>query len=215
MKYFLTGTDTGVGKTYTAALIAQAWAHVSKSAAYIKPMQTGADSDAVFIKKFINKPITVKTLYKFRHACSPHLAIRKAKSKKKFTTTDFKMQCKKEIKKYDNVLLEGAGGVFVPIYQNYRMIDLIKDLELPVILVARASLGTLNHTLLSYEALAGRGIRIKLLVINIINKNEKKYIIKDNIDTLHSLTNLPVFVLPHTMDLKKRRKTATEIIHYL
>ena len=76
--------------------------------------------------------------------------------------------------KYDNLIIEGAGGLFVPLTEDYLVIDYIKDNEYPVVLVTTPKLGSINHTLLSIEALASRGIELRMLVYNLDLSTSKK-----------------------------------------
>jgi dethiobiotin synthetase len=99
------------------------------------------------------------------------------------------------------VLVEGAGGVIVPIQDNYCMIDLIKDLELPVILVGRAGLGTINHTVLSAMALQSANIPVKAIILNALH-HEDETIERDNVEVIERLTGVPVLgIVPPLQDV--------------
>lgn len=155
---FVTGTDTGVGKTVASAILLAHASQSSLAARYYKPIQTGIleDDDAKTIVNLLNSNETDAHFgLSFKRPLSPHLAARYEGST--IDDTDLLLTTKKCCIKDFNVI-EGAGGLLVPINSRYLMIDFIKDLEVPCVLVARSTLGTINHTLLSIEALRAREI---------------------------------------------------------
>jgi dethiobiotin synthetase len=137
MRVFITGTDTGVGKTTVARYLCNLW-----KADYFKPIQTGLekDSDQMPEQTFIHPEA-----YHFKAPLSPHAAAEKEGK-------EIDLQ-KIQIPQSDRLIVEGAGGVLVPLNKTHLMIDLIKHLGLPVIIVSRNQLGTINHTLLTLQAL--------------------------------------------------------------
>jgi dethiobiotin synthase len=146
-RFFITGTDTGVGKTIASALLC-----ASLDAMYWKPIQTGTvegtDSDTVKKLSGIKHERVLPEGYRFAPPVSPHLAARLAG--KKIRLAQIRIP---EIARRGNLIVEGAGGVLVPINGAQFMTSLMKRLKLPVLLVARTALGTINHTLLSLAAL--------------------------------------------------------------
>jgi dethiobiotin synthase len=142
---FITGTDTGVGKTLLSAVLvaASGWK-------YWKPIQTGAsegtDRDAVARWAGISKQDTCQECYIFDPPVSPHLA-----AKQQGTTIDLDLI--RRPKSDGQLVIEGAGGVFVPINENSFMLDLIRHLAAPAVVAARTALGTINHTLLTVFAI--------------------------------------------------------------
>ncbi|MCE2563870.1 dethiobiotin synthase [Komagataeibacter sp. FNDCF1] len=159
---FVTGTDTDVGKTVASAALVHAW-----KAAYWKPLQSGTDdapSDSTGVRGLTGLDAT--RLYppaaSFGASLSPEDAARHA-----HTRID---PAAITLPPHDGtrgpLVVEGAGGVFVPIAENYLMIDLMARLALPVVLVARSTLGTINHTLLSLAALRARGLRVAGVILN-------------------------------------------------
>jgi dethiobiotin synthetase len=146
-RFFITGTDTGVGKTVASALLCAAL-----GAIYWKPIQTGTregtDSNAVIRLARIPRNRVLPEAYRFAPPVSPHLAARRAG-----VHIDLRRIRLPRIEKRESLVVEGAGGVLVPIDDSHRMVDLMKQLRLPVLLVSRTSLGTINHTLLSLAAL--------------------------------------------------------------
>ena len=154
MKIFMTGTDTHVGKTLISS-----WITLHTGFSYFKPIQTGLkeESDSCEVRKLSHAKIYPE-IYAYQEPLSPHLAAR--------MENDIIDIDKIILPQDDNLVIEGAGGVLVPINDTYLMIDLIKKLEAPVILVARTTLGTINHTLLSLEALRSRNIPVLGVIMN-------------------------------------------------
>jgi dethiobiotin synthetase len=161
-RFFITGTDTGVGKTMVSALLCAAL-----DATYWKPIQTGTregtDRNTVMQLAQIPRTQTIPETYRFAPPVSPHLAARRAGVR-----IDLRKICMPPIAARENLIAEGAGGVLVPINDRQRMTDLMRHLRLPVLLVARTSLGTINHTLLSLAAL--RVARLKVAGVILVGK---------------------------------------------
>lgn len=156
LKVFVTGTDTGIGKTLISAMLAKVW-----GAHYWKPIQAGTDpsTDSITVADWIGKEKVLPERYVLEAPRSPNQAAEREKLNIKLS--DF------ELPRVDTALVvEGAGGLLVPINDQVMIIDLIKHLGIPAILVARSGLGTLNHTLLSIEALRAREIPILGVVLN-------------------------------------------------
>ena len=170
MKIFITGTDTNVGKT-----VVSSWLSYHYNFHYWKPIQSGDEngvSDTDFVKKVLNEKdgqIEIfNPKYSFREPLSPHLA-----AKMNQVSIDFS-RIKTSIPNKKKLLIEGAGGIFVPLNDKFMMIDLIEILETPVIIVARSSLGTINHTILTLEALRERDIKILGVILNGEKNSENK-----------------------------------------
>jgi len=154
MKIFITGTDTDVGKT-----IVSSWLCLHSGYAYFKPIQTGATlgRDSYRVKQLTDTHV-YKEAFLFKAPLSPHLAA---------SMESKQMDINKiQLPKVDHLIIEGAGGVLVPINENMLMVDLIKQFAIPVILVARSTLGTINHTLLTLEALRARNIPVLGIILN-------------------------------------------------
>jgi dethiobiotin synthase len=158
-RYFITGTDTGVGKTVLSALLCAAL-----EAAYWKPIQTGTevDSDSATVRALAALPPEriFAEAYKFAPPVSPHLAARQAGAR--IDLAKIKLPIGAE---HPPLIVEGAGGVFVPVNENELMVDLMRKLGLPVLLAARSSLGTINHTTLSLAALRNAGVEVAGVVM--------------------------------------------------
>ena len=157
MKIFITGISTDVGKTIASAIITEAL-----EADYWKPIQAGDlnDSDSHFIKSNVKsqKSKIFPNAYQFNTPASPHLA-----AELDGITIDLKNII--EPKTDNHLVIEGAGGVFVPLNETDFVIDLIQP-DYKVIVVSRHYLGSINHTLLTIEALKNRGIHIVGIIFN-------------------------------------------------
>lgn len=192
--FFVTGTDTGVGKTVVAAALLAALRSRGIRAAPMKPVQTGArlcrgelqSPDLEFCLRVngVRPDCGLKRRmapHLFREACSPHLAARRAS--RAISVSGIKKAFQALHGPFDAVVVEGAGGLFVPLSRQSCMVDLIQALGLPVVLVARPGLGTLNHTLLSLEALRRRGLGVFAVVLNPCSE-KPNFIEADNMQTL-------------------------------
>jgi dethiobiotin synthetase len=186
MKFFVTGTDTNVGKTIVSAILCN-----SLKASYFKPIQSGVlegiDSDT--IKKFTSSRI-IPEVYKLTKPLSPHLAAR-------HDNIDIDIH-KIQLPQEDNLIVEGAGGLMVPLNNDFFMIDLIKKLNIPVILVARTALGTINHTLMSIQMLKNYDIKIHGIILN----GKKMVDIKESIE-FYSGVNV-IYELDYTQEISKK-----------
>ena len=176
-QFILCGTDTDIGKTLISSFFVR-----GLSAFYWKPIQSGigieTDSEAVYRLSKINKKKILKEAYIFNEPVSPHWAAeidQKIIKRESLTLPEVN----------GSLIVETAGGLMVPLTRDFLQIDQIKNWDLPVILVCRSSLGTLNHTLLSIEALKKRKIKILALIIN-----GKKHL--DNPKTLSEFSGLPI-----------------------
>jgi dethiobiotin synthase len=159
-RLFITGTDTGIGKTVVSALLCAAL-----DAYYWKPIQTGTreESDTRTVARIAERPRAklLPEIYRFAPPVSPHLAAQKAGVKihiEKITLP--------EIGAKENLIVEGAGGALVPINDTQLTTDLMRHLALPVLLVTRTTLGTINHTLLSLAALRSARLKIRGVVMS-------------------------------------------------
>ena len=155
--FFVTGTDTDVGKTLVSA-----WLLIHLDASYWKPVQAGTEptTDSATVQRLAEVPVgrILPEAYLLPESMAPHEAARRAG-----VTLDM---AKLTLPPCDAlVVVEGAGGLMVPITDDAYMIDLADELDLPIVLVARSTLGTINHTLLSLEAIRRRGLPLAGVVI--------------------------------------------------
>jgi len=194
--FFITGTDTDVGKTIVTGALLRSLLDAGHNAAAVKPIQTGCtetanglQADDVTIYGRLAAPHFPEgypdlCCRKFIPACSPHLAARMAGEE---LNLDELLHDISDIgKDYDPILVEGAGGVHVPLGNGHSILDLMKRLAFPVIIVADNKLGMVNHTLLTIEAVRNQGLEIAGLIINNTTPASKAdaFIRKDNIDTV-------------------------------
>jgi dethiobiotin synthetase len=155
---FVTGIGTGVGKTIVSAILVE-----KLQADYWKPIQSGdlEQSDTIMVKSLVSNPVSRfhPEAYQLTQPYSPH---------KSAALDGIEIDPDKIIlPETDNqLIIEGAGGLMVPLNNDFLMIDLIKKLDAEVVLVSRNYLGSINHTLLSLEALYSRGITLKAIVFN-------------------------------------------------
>jgi dethiobiotin synthetase len=157
--FFITGTDTNVGKT-----IVSAWLMRSLGAAYWKPIQSGVipctDTDTVRSLTGLDESYFIPERFCLTQPLSPHAAA--AIDGVQLNLSDFQLPMTTK----PHLIVEGAGGLCVPINEQDLMIDLIQSLKLPVCLVARPSLGTINHTLLSLQQLRQAKIPILGVILS-------------------------------------------------
>ncbi len=169
-RIFIAGTSTGVGKTVVSAILADAL-----HADYWKPVQCGnlENTDTHIVQSLVSNHVSnfYPESYLLRTASSPHYA---AQLENVEITPDRLHVPSSEIR----LLIEGAGGLMVPLSRDYLVIDLIKYLEASVILVSKNYLGSINHTLLSIEALKQRGIDVLGVVFNGKNYFDNEEIIQ-------------------------------------
>lgn len=189
---FVSGIDTNIGKTYATAYMMNILIKQGKKVISQKMIQTGCVERSEDIDKHCEllhtpllygemKDLTAPIIMSY--PASPHLSakidsVKIDLDKIKYSTTKLL-----NVYSYDHVLLEGAGGLMVPITKDYLTIDYIKDMDYPVCLVTSGRLGSINHTLLSIEAILNRGIILHSLVYNnypnvdaIIETDTKEYL---------------------------------------
>ena len=171
---FITGTDTGVGKTYVAAGISAALRSRGIDVGVMKPAETGCrvragklvPSDALNLIKAAESrdALSLVNPYRFRNPLAPLTAAEfegKKISEDKILSAYYTLS-----RRHEFMIVEGAGGIMVPLSEKYLYLDLAAALGLPVLIVARPGLGTINHTLLTIAVLQERGITVSGIVIN-------------------------------------------------
>ncbi len=183
-RIIICGTDTDVGKTIVSSFFVQ-----GLKAIYWKPIQSGTEegTDTETVRKLLNLEPNryISEKYKFKASVSPHWAAEKE--------SDFIEPNNLEIPDIDKlIIIETAGGLMVPLNRNWLQIDQLKVWGAPIILVARTGLGTLNHTLLSLEALKSRDLNILGLVLNGHPHDDNPKTLEQFGDT-KILASLPIF----------------------
>ncbi len=197
---FITGTDTAVGKTHvTAALLAELRRR-GVSAGAFKPIACGPGGrhDAEIYAAIMNheQPLDVINPVYLRHPLAPSVAAKIERQRidlRKILRTYRQLAAN-----YSVVLVEGAGGLLVPIRENYFVADLAKALKLPLVIVARLGLGTINHSLLTVRQANASGLKIAGLVLNDMAGVRHGLAEKTNIRILPKLCKVPLLaVVPH------------------
>lgn len=200
---FVTGTDTGVGKTVVAATLLSIFRKAGIDAAPMKPVQTGCrrekDGWCVPDLEFCldcagldpaEEEEEWMAPYCFEPACSPHLAAEQAEVT--ISLDHIEESFKSLRRKHDLVVVEGAGGVLVPVARDKTMLDVMVRLNLPVVLVSRLQLGTINHSLLSIRELMRAGLRIVGVVTNDVAPTAWGDIEEDNCETIERLGRVTI-----------------------
>jgi len=157
--FFITGTDTGVGKTLVSAILAKKY-----NAHYYKPIQCGlnrsGDKDSDTVLNIFKDVSVIKETYFFKHPLSPNIA-----AKKENVNIEISQFLKVDKIDYP-IVIEGAGGLQVPINEKILMSDLINHFNLPTILVSRTQLGTINHTLMSIDIIKKQKINLAGIIFS-------------------------------------------------
>jgi len=177
----IAGTGTDVGKTVFSSLVMARYGR-ELSLKYLKPIQTGVDSDTATVTQVsgLDESFFLREIYQFKLAASPHYA---AESEGKVINfSEFASALKKFSD--DRVLIELAGGLMVPINRYQTNLNLIRALEYPVVLIASTALGTINHTLLSLAALG------KCAGVFFVGPNNDLFV--DNAHTIHEMTGVKI-----------------------
>lgn len=192
MNIFITGTDTDVGKT-----IISSWICNKTGATYWKPIQTGDDSDSDIISKFAPKSKIIPNLYKLKAPLSPYDSS---------NLENTKIDINQFLNVFpDKTLIEGAGGILVPICINFQMIDLAKAMNSKVVIVAKSQLGFLNHIFLTVDALRRKNIDI---IGIILNGQVKDFLIK----TIEDFTKIKVLkILPYSDSISHLITNETDV----
>lgn len=200
-QYFITGIGTGIGKTITSAIITE-----KLKADYWKPIQSGdlAQSDSMTIESLISNNQTVihRETYRLTQPLSPHLSA-------KIDGIEIELNNFQLPKTNHNLIVEGAGGLMVPLNGKELILDLIKHLNIEVILISQHYLGSINHTLLTINTLNQHNIVIKGIIFNgeenfesqcyILNYTGVKHL--GNIPTLKNIDKLNVIEAGKGIDL--------------
>jgi dethiobiotin synthetase len=193
-KFFISGIGTDVGKTVVSTILTTAL-----EADYWKPIQSG-DLDCTDTMKVQTLVTTANPkhrgffhseIYQLNFPLSPHISAEK--SNISIDTTKFQPP-----KTNNHLIIEGAGGLLVPITRKFLVADLIKQLETPVIIVSRHYLGSINHTLMTIESLQHRRLPIKGIIFNGEENSGTESVITD------LYPSIPFYRIPHTDELSAK-----------
>ena len=199
MHFFITGTDTNVGKTWVTCWLVRAWRQHGYNAAGLKPISTGDREDAMQLRHAMGARLQLDEInpVHFREASAPIFAARAENRGIHFV--ELNNRIKTIAARFPHMAVEGVGGWRVPLAPNYEVRDWARDLGLPVVVVARGTLGTLNHTLLTVDSIRDAGLACAGVVVN---PGPKEKLSPDldlargrNVALLRDLLGLPVLEL--------------------
>ena len=190
LAFFITGTDTGVGKTYVACKLIRKYVAQGQKTLGMKPVAAGSDfingewrNDDVqklIAASNVAAPLGLINPYCFIESIAPHLAAEKVGVEIKIETIFQAYQQLSDLA--DVIIVEGAGGFLVPLNENETLADLTVALDIPVILVVGIKLGCINHSLLTVEAIKARQLKLHGWVANCIEPNMAA--LQENIATI-------------------------------
>jgi dethiobiotin synthetase len=201
---FVTGTDTEVGKTVLAGAICAAAVDQGLSVAAFKPVVTGLNEpsgdwppDHELLAQVANAGQSAEDIspWRFGPAVSPHLA--ELLSDTPLDPDQFTAAAEAQADRADALVVEGVGGLLVPLTKDYLVRDFAGELSLPIVIAARPGLGTINHTLLTIEAARAVALRIQAVVLTPW-PDEPSQMEWSNMETIERFSELPVIGLPHT-----------------
>ena len=157
---FISGTDTGVGKTLVSVGLTATLVQAGRRVAAMKPCETGEGDDATRLAKATGRALdpALSNPYRFALAAAPEISARREGVRIELGRIDTAYRALASDAEY--TIVEGAGGLLVPLAGALTIADLVARLDLPLLLVARTRLGTINHTLLSAEVARRRGLRL-------------------------------------------------------
>lgn len=209
--FFITGTDTGVGKTIISAALIKAANLLGFKAGGMKPIETGClkkgdvliPSDGMFLKTVGHMEENIKSISPscFENPLAPLPA-------SEIEGVDIDLNNIKNIfiqlaKSYNAIIVEGIGGLLVPIKKNYFVLDLAKDFELPIIIVSRPGLGTINHTMLTVKCAISEGLQVAGIIINYSHPPELSLAEETNPHVLEKICPIPLIgIFPYLKDLE-------------
>ena len=201
--YFVTATGTDVGKTFITALLVKKWRDSGIDAGYYKAALSGAElrdgkwvaGDADYVKRIANLPDSQEQLvsYVYKEAVSPHLAARKEGNPVELAKVkdDFDAACAR----HEFVFAEGSGGIICPIRyddQKIFLVDIMKTLNLPLLIVTTAALGSINACVLTVEYARNCGLDVRGLIVNRYGSSGNLEMEDDNIRMMQDLTGLEI-----------------------
>ncbi len=196
MNFFVTGTDTDVGKSYICRHLAKEFIKLGKKTGYLKPFQSGVeeniDSDAKQVEKTA-QTVIAKSSYITKTPCTPLVSAQ-------IDNVDYSLEKVKNdyselAKMCDVTIVEGSGGLYVPVKKDVLMSDVIKFLNLPALIIARPNLGTINHTLMTIKCAQNDGIKVLGVVISNYPNNSSDPVILRAKEMIENYCNIKVLNL--------------------
>ena len=210
----VTGTDTGVGKTYVACGLARALRAAGRDVGVVKPFASGAegrsDVEALMAASGTRDAFGDVCPYLFRDPLAPSVAA--AREGRRVDVARAARLTQRVIDRHEITLVEGAGGLLVPLSGRATMAEFAKRLRLPVLIVARPALGTLNHTRLTVEAARARGLKVLGIVVSFAAAGKKGLAERTNLGILAGFAGAPVMaVIRHGAGPREFRGLAGKI----
>jgi dethiobiotin synthetase len=201
--YFITGTDTGVGKTVITAALAMTLRQMGKDVGVMKPVATGCvrrreglvSEDAEFLAKAADAPESLPEVSPIRLAESLAPTVAAARAGTPIDLESVWAAWRRIRAAHPYVLVEGIGGILCPVTPEFSVADLAKRFGLPVIVVARSGLGTINHTALTVEAALRRGLEVAGVIVNRYHHETADLSEMTNPDEIARVTGVPVLGL--------------------
>ena len=218
--YFITGTDTGAGKTLVTGALAAALAARGLSVGVMKPCESGCSEkdsalvpeDALFLRDMAGCDDSLDAIcpYRLRTALAPGVAAQREGIV--IDPARIEALCAAACRKHDSVLVEGAGGLLVPVTERLLTIDLVRLLALPLIIVGRLSLGTINHTLLTVREAQRAGLVIAGIILNQTSQVHG-LAEQTNPEVLCRFTNAPLLgIMPFVPESDRRDRSALALL---
>jgi len=209
--YFITGTDTDVGKTWIIAGLARAFRNMGINIGIMKPFAAGTLQKTGFKSKDIeilsraakvNDPENLVNPQFFPIPASPYTAMKNSEVHVKVNVDLILQNFKKLSSIHDSILVEGMGGIMTPILKNYYVTNLINDLNLETIIVTRTRIGTLNHTIMTCKMAKKYGIHVRGIIINQIDLDGYDVdVLKDDIEDVTGFSVLGTVPFFKTFDI--------------
>lgn len=192
--FAVVGTDTAVGKTVVTAGLVGRLREAGVDARAVKPCQTGypPDDDAAFVARACGDETAATCLRRLEPALAPAVAAEQVDTDLSYEA--ILSDCREAVADAEVGVVEGIGGLRVPLADDREVVDLVADLEMPTLIVARSGLGTLNHTALTVEALQARGVAVAGIVCNEYAGETTAE--RTNPSVVSEMTGVPVETLP-------------------
>jgi len=193
--YFITGTDTGVGKTWFTCWLTRAWRQKGHKAAALKPISSGDRVDAIFLREAAGNVLSLDEINPV-HLLEPAAPLISARAEKReIDFAELNRSIVTTSSRFSHMAVEGVGGWRVPLAPGYEVRDWARELALPVVVVAYNRLGVLNHTLLTVDSIRAAGLTCAAVVMNPgpDASPDLDFARRENVLLLESLLRLPVF----------------------
>ncbi|RUM29038.1 MAG: dethiobiotin synthase [Aquifex sp.] len=213
MRVLITGTDTGIGKTFITYNLAKALKEKGYNVGCYKPVETyvkDIPEDGNLLAKATGQSVDEVVPVRFSLPLAPYAAT--IEEKRDFSLDELRTHFEGLTKKYEILLVESAGGIAVPIKKNYTYADLAKDWNLKVFIVARAGLGTLNHTYLTWYYAKNNGLEVIGIVLN--GSTGKDISEKTNPLIIKEMTGIEPVVIPEVGDLELPEEHKEKLLNY-